>query len=798
MPTQALPLKQITFLFIFWFCLSAAFGQKFTLSGYVSDSETGEKLIGASIYSPQKLVGTTSNEYGFYSLTLPADTYQIVISYVGFQSQKIKVDLKENITQNHNLSSSIQLSTFEVKASRMEQIQERSQMSAIEIPMKQVEVIPMLLGERDVLKVIQLLPGVQSGGEGTSGLYVRGGGPDQNLILLDGVPVYNASHLFGFFSVFNNDAINNVELIKGGFPARYGGRLSSVIDIRMKEGSQKKWQGTGSIGIISSKLTVEGPLIKDKTSLIVSGRRTYIDVLARPIIRRQAQQSGSDAVAGYYFYDLNAKINHKFSDKSRLYLSGYFGDDQAYFRDEYSNTFNNTTFNSSSEAGLGWGNATTAIRWNQIISKKVFSNTTFTYSRYRFRIGEETADETIEPDTTYGETFKYEYTSGIEDFAGKIDFDILPNPNHYIKAGLGNIYHTFSPGINAFQSDIGNPANNIDTSFGSNKIFAHEPFVYAEDDIKIGARLKLNVGMHFSGFISSNSEYFSFQPRVSGRFLINENLSVKASYAEMAQFIHLLTNGTVGLPTDLWVPSTDKVKPQNSKQVAVGIAQSLNGGFELSVEGYYKTMQNLIEYKEGASFFSVNRNWDEQIEFGQGNSYGGEVFLQKKEGKTTGWVGYTLSWTNRQFENLNFGNPFPYRYDRRHDISFVLVHQLNDHIDIGVTWVYGTGNAITLATTRYAPYQPQNTLEFGSFFNDIQHFENRNDFRMPSYHRLDVGANFKKQKKWGERTWSVGAYNLYSRRNPFYLYFDNLGNETVVKQVSLFPIIPSISYSFKF
>ena len=305
------------------------------------------------------------------------------------------------------------------------------------------------------------------------------------------------------------------------------------------------------------------------------------------------------------------------------------------------------------------------------------------------------------------------------------------------------------------------------------------------------------MGLHFSGFIGSNSEYFSFQPRISGRFLINDDLSIKASYSEMTQFIHLLTNGKVGLPTDLWVPSTDKVKPQNSKQAALGIAQSFAKGFELSVEGYYKTMKNLIEYKEGASFFSVNQNWDDQIEFGQGSSYGGEIFLQKKEGKTTGWVGYTLSWTNRQFENLNFGNSFPYRYDRRHDISIVLVHQLNDNIDIGVTWVYGTGNAITLATTRYKPYQNP-SLTFNEFFQDVQYFEGRNDFRMPAYHRLDFGANFKKEKKWGERTWSVGAYNVYSRNNPFYLYFDNLGDRTVVKQVSLFPIIPSVSYSFKF
>jgi len=791
-------LKKLIFAFIVLVnCLNLS-AQKFTISGYLSDGETGEKLIGASIYSKQTLLGTTTNVYGFFSLTLPADTYNIMFSYVGYASQNLKINLLQNEQINLELSSSIQLKTFEVTATQAEQIQERSQMSSIEIPMKSVTIIPSLLGERDILKVIQLLPGVQSGGEGTSGLYVRGGGPDQNLILLDGVPVYNASHLFGFFSVFNNDAINNVELIKGGFPASYGGRLSSVIDIRMKEGNQKEWHGTGSVGLVSSKLTVEGPLIKDKTSLIVSGRRTYIDLLARPIIKQQARKNGTDAVAGYYFYDINAKINHKFSDKSRLFLSTYIGKDRAYatFEDEYN--YDNTRFVSKSESDLGWGNVTAAMRWNQVISKKVFSNTTFTYSKYQFGVGEVLDDETFEPDTSYGELFEYSYNSSIEDFTGKIDFDIIPNPNHYIRVGLGDIYHTFRPGVNAFRNEIGNNQNDVDTSFGAAKIFAHELFAYAEDDIKIGSRLKVNVGLHFSGFISHNTSYFSFQPRISGRFAINDNLSIKASYAEMAQFIHLLSNATIGLPTDLWVPSTDKVKPQNSQQVALGMAQTVRSKFEISVEGYYKTMQNLIEYKEGASFFSVGQNWDNQIEFGQGNSYGAELLVQKKEGKTTGWIGYTLSWTNREFENLNFGNPYPYKYDRRHDISFVLVHQLNENIDMGVTWVYGTGNAVTLATSRFPSANSSNKENFFSYFQDVQYFESRNDFRMPSYHRLDIGINFKKERKWGERTWSFGAYNAYSRQNPFYLFFENTGNQTVLKQVSLFPIIPFATYSFKF
>lgn len=785
-------------MFLLVFVSTCLVAQKHTISGYVSDAQTGEKLIGASIYDPKALNGTTTNAYGFFSITLPADSVTIVFSFVGYTKKALSLNLTQDVSLNIELSPSIELKTFEVTATQVEKIEQRTQMSAVEIPMKQIEIIPALLGERDILKVVQLLPGVQSGGEGTSGFYVRGGGPDQNLILLDGVPVYNASHLFGFFSVFNPDAINHVELTKGGFPARYGGRLSSVLDIRMKEGNLKEWHGSGSVGIVASKLTLEGPIWKDRTSFIVSGRRTYIDILAQPFIRRQAQQTGEDIRAGYYFYDVNAKINHKFSDKSRLYLSAYLGNDQAYadFESEY--RYNDIVNQSRSESRLGWGNITSALRWNKVLSNKVFSNTTLTYSRYQFNVGEFSQDVTTEPDTSYTSTFDYTYLSGIEDFTAKVDFDILPNPNHYIRVGLGDIYHTFTPGVNAFQSD-GISSDILDTTFGAQPVYAHEVFAYAEDDIRFGARLKANVGLHYSGFISGKTHYHSLQPRVSARYLLSDNLSVKASYAQMAQFIHLLTNGTIGLPTDLWVPSTDKVKPQNSHQIAIGLAKTIKD-FEVSVEGYYKTMQNLIEYKEGASYFSFAANWDDQIEFGQGTSYGGEFFIQKKAGIITGWVGYTLSWTNRQFDNLNFGEPFPYRYDRRHDISIVLVGQLSENVDVGVTWVYGTGNAVTLATTQYLANTSYNPFQFGGgqFLPTVSYFESRNDFRMPSYHRLDVGFNFKKEKKWGERTWSIGTYNSYNRQNPFYLFFEDQGDRTVLKQVSLFPIIPYVAYSFKF
>lgn len=784
---------------------SSTFAQNFILSGFVEDASSGEKLIGANVFDKGSLKGTSANLYGFYSLTLPAGKHTIIASFVGFEPKSVEIDLQENITLDFKLGGSLSLKEVVVEAEQTSKIQEESQMSVAKIPIQTIQKIPALFGERDVLKALQLLPGVQSGSEGSSGLYVRGGGPDQNLMLLDGVPVYNASHLFGFFSVFNPDAINSVELIKGGFPAHYGGRLSSVVDIRMKEGNMKEFHGNGSIGIVSSKLTLEGPIVKDKASFIVSGRRTYIDILSRPIIKNQFKRDGIDGVAGYYFYDLNGKVNWKITDKDRIYLSTYLGDDKFYLDTEQEYQYTSTQrIRDQFGVNLNWGNLTTALRYNKVISPNLFANFTATYSRYNFSVGQSSKTTSDPTDASINQNFSYEYSSGIYDWSGRVDFDYIPNTNHHIKFGGGDIYHTFIPGINVFNSSFGG-ASDIDTTFGASRIFGHEYFIYAEDDIKIGSRFKANVGLHFAGFVSNNNHFKSLQPRASGRYLINELLSVKASYAEMQQYIHLLTNAGIGLPTDLWVPATENVKPQYSRQVAVGIAQSFLEKFEISIEGYYKWMNNLIEYKEGASFFTGGTNWEDQVELGRGWSYGAELFLQKKVGKTTGWIGYTLSWTTRQFDNLNFGKPFPYRYDRRHDLSIVLVHEFNERIDVAATWVYGTGNAVSLPLERYAgldigPYSS------GFLSNEVQHFEERNGYRMAAYHRLDVGVNFHKKKKYWDRTWSIGAYNAYSRKNPFFLNFESQFNapgspNTESKQLvqySLFPIIPYISYGFKF
>jgi hypothetical protein len=579
---------------------------------------------------------------------------------------------------------------------------------------------------------------------------------------------------------------------------------SDPVDIRMKEGNSKKLKGSGSVGIIASKLSLEGPIIKDKTSFMVSGRRTYIDILMMPIVK-----SLSDGVrAGYYFYDLNGKINHKFSDKSRVYLSAYLGRDKAYTSFTEEDTYYDEYYETDVAFNLGWGNITSALRWNYVFNDKLFSNTTVTYSKYKFFTNFDfNEDSRIEGERSTSNWF-YEYFSGIDDIAGKIDFDYYPNTNHAIKFGVNNTYHTFRPGVNVFEIKTSNVPT-IDTTFGNSNIYGNEFFGYVEDDIKIGSLFKTNIGVHFSTFNVNNTNYYSIQPRISGRFMVSEKMSIKASYSEMTQYILLLSSSTIGLPTDLWLPSTDRIKPQESVQYALGTSYALNNVWNISLEGYYKHMDNLIEYREGESFFGAGRDWQSMIEVGKGTSYGAELFVQKNVGKLTGWFGYTLSWTTRQFENLNFGNEYPYRYDRRHDIAIALTYQLDEEFDIGVTWVYGTGNAITLGMEKYpSVVDIQNgsgTIDtYSDNYNTIEYYDERNGYRMASYHRLDVGANYHKKKKWGNQTISVGVYNAYNRKNPFFLYwqdqydFTGRGASKKLLQISLFPLIPSLRYSFEF
>ncbi len=767
---------------------------KNTLSGFIKEAGSGEFMIGASIYIPKYKTGTMSNVYGFYSITLPADTFDLIVSYVGYSTKAYRVDLRQPAELNIEMVSATNIKEVVITADKYQKISEQTRMSVIEIPVEQVRDIPALLGEKDVLKVIQLLPGVQKGSEGNAGLYVRGGGPDQNLIILDDAIVYNAFHLFGFFSLFNGDALRSIELTKGGFPARYGGRLSSVLDMSMKEGNKESYHGEVGIGLISSRAILEGPIQKKKSSFIVSARRTYIDVLTRPLL--PANNDG-----GYYFYDLNAKVNYEFSDKDKIYLSSYFGRDHFFFENTVGGKFS---------GGVTWGNATATLRWNHLYNKKLFSNTALIFSDYSFENYIESSYD--------GLSFKLNYSSGIRDWGLKHDLDFRPSPKHTVKAGVHAIYHTFTPNALVIKDNNGAGIDKV------NQIYAWENALYAEDEIKLGLRTRLNPGVRITQFAPAGKQYINIEPRLNAAYQLKPDVSVKASYAIMNQYVHLLSNTGVGLPTDLWVPSTDIVKPQRSSQVAAGIVKDFDKQeFSVSLEGYYKTSSNIIAYREGASFLGIdageeeseNFNWENNVTSGQGWSYGAELFIQKKTGRFTGWIGYTLSWTELQFDQLNNGEKFYARYDRRHDLSLVGIYKLKKEEDgkngitLSSTWVYGTGNAITLPIGEYkAPvHQPGNQSSGdGKYGGYISQYTGRNQFRMGAYHRWDIGVKFHKKNPNTVRTIEVSLYNVYSRQNPFFYYIGSKsggfsptnGNERVLKQVSLFPIIPSISWSLKF
>lgn len=788
---------------LFLLCTTSVFAQqKFTISGYVKEKGSQEQLPGVNVYIPNTSISTSTNNYGFFSLTLPENPkLTVVFSFVGYQKEVKQLSLTQNLELDIFLTSATELDEITVSAKRQEErVSDSPQMSKVEVPIQQVKKIPALMGEKDVLKVLQLMPGVQKGTEGQSGLYVRGGGPDQNLLILDDATVYNANHLFGFFSVFNGDALKSVELTKGGFPARYGGRLSSVIEMQMKEGNKEAIHGEVGIGLISSRFVVEGPLVKNKSSFIISGRRTYADLVFRPLIRAasKAQNADQDLDVGYYFYDLNAKINYDFGKKDKLYLSGYFGQDRfhADIKEE----------NAETNSSLFWGNATGTLRWNHLFNQKLFMNNSLIFSKFNFNIG--ASNKTYEDNSEkIQEEFSLDYLSKIQDITFKSDFDFFPIPKHSVRFGLLVTQHFFTPRALAIKGSFLDTPINMDEK----KVASIESGLYLEDTWQPIGALKLNGGFRMSHFQTETKNYFRPEPRLSAALKLSSDLSVKASYAKMNQYIHLLSNTGAGLPTDLWVPTTDKVAPQQSEQVAAGFAKDFDRqGLTLTVEGYYKRMSNIISYKEGASFLGFNgqgnenRTWEDNVTSGRGWSYGAEFLLQKKIGKFSGWAGYTLSWTKWQFDELNFGKVFYPRYDRRHDISLVGIYDIKKNITLSATWVYGTGNALTLPI---GSYNVTGDLGLNGFllnsFSYVNDYGEKNSFRAEPYHRLDVSVQFNKKKKRGERTIEVGIFNAYNRKNPFYYDLTTRSNNdntvtTVLRRVSLLPLIPSISYNFKF
>jgi len=784
-----------SFLFFIFFSLMS-FSQNVSLSGYLEDLETGESLIGANVLIKELNIGCSTNNYGFFSLTIPKGEYTVICSYIGYDNINRKIIINKDISEKFKLSpSSFQIDEVTISTKKEDYNIKSSDLGNVELEVKKLEKLPVLMGEKDILKTLQLLPGVQSGSEGSSGFYVRGGGPDQNLILLDEGTIYNASHLFGFFSVFNSDAINDINLIKGSMPANYGGRLSSVLDINMKDGNKKRFSGRGGIGLISSKLTLEGPIKKDTSSFIVSARRTYIDILTKPYLDT-TEYAGN----GYFFYDLTSKLNYRFSNKDQIFISGYFGKDVF--------TFNSPDWGFNMK--IPWGNSTGSIRWNHVFSNKLFMNSSLIFSNYKFEFS---ATQNVEGNNLY----QSRLYSGIRDWNFKQDFNYYLNPRHTLKFGINNTYHIFSP------SNFDASLDSLNISTNDIRYYAHEGAIYINDEFNLNEKILINAGIRLSTFthfgpferyikdgsnnlgalstdstINYNSwepikTYYGFEPRFSSRYLINEKSSLKFGFNQNYQYIHLTSLSSSSLPTDVWIPSSSIIKPLIGRQYSIGYYRNFNNNkYEFSLEGYYKNMENLIEYKEnyipGTSIGTDNV--DNNLVSGDGQSYGFELFFSKNIGNLSGWIGYTWSKTTRKFNELNKGLEFYSKYDRTHDLSIVANYQISKRLNFSTVFVYATGNTLTLPESAFL-IDGDLILEWGE----------RNSHRMEPYHRLDIALTLDGKKKGNyQSSWSFSIYNVYNRQNPYFIYFDvnddNFG--LTAKQVSLFPIIPSISWNFKF
>jgi carboxypeptidase-like protein/TonB-dependent receptor-like protein len=747
-----------------------------TISGFVSDASTGEALIGTNIYVIDKTYGGSTNAYGFYSISIPAGNYEVKYSYVGYNSQSVSIDLAKDTRRNVELTPELlNTESIFVTAKAIDDNVKSVEMSTVTIRPSEIKQLPILFGEQDVLKTIQLLPGVTAASEGQSGFYVRGGGPDQNLILLDEAPVYNASHLMGFFSVFNSDAINSAKLIKGGGPPEYGGRLSSVLDIKMKEGNRKNFSTTGGIGLISSRLALEGPIDDGKGSYFISGRRTYADLL-------MGLSSSDFSDLTLYFYDLNLKANYRFGDNDYLYFSSYLGRDVLGFNDEF---------------GLSWGNSTATLRWNHLFNDKIFSNTSLIYSDFDYVVSFESGGSLTD------------ITSGIEDINLKQNFYYSYNTQHKFNAGADLNYHTFIPG------QISTSGETVLNELTIDKNYALESAFYLGHEWQTNSWFSLNYGLRYSNFTllgpgtvftfdeyddpESSTEYSSgetiksyggFEPRFTANALIDKESSVKFSYSRNRQYIHLISNSSGGPSLEVWHPSTGIINPGIADQISLGYFRNFaNNNFETSLEVYYKTLQNQVDYKNGADLM-LNPYVESQLVFGDGKSYGAEFFLKKKFGSLTGWMGYTLSRTEREFPDINDGSPYPTTNDRTHDISMTGIYQLNDKWSFSANWVYNTGQAVTFPSGKY--------LIDGQTIN---YYTERNGYRMPDYHRLDLSAtyNFDKMGTY-ESSLNVSLYNAYGQKNPYTIYFRENEDDpsmTEAVKVYLFTFFPSISYNFK-
>ena len=786
-------LKFLGFAVLFLVSFNGISQEKVTLSGHLTDADSGEDLLGARIaVNELPGVGAITNDYGFYSLTLPKGTYTFTFKSISFETKTVIIELQSDLIYDLEMApEGRMIGVIDVTGEKLDENVTSAEMGVDKINVKDVDNIPVLFGEKDIMKTMQLLPGVKSAGEGNSGFYVRGGSADQNLILLDEAPVYNASHLLGFFSVFNSDALKDVKLYKGGAPAEYGGRLSSVMDIKMKDGNAKQLSVSGGLGLISSKLTIEAPIVKDKGSFIVSGRRTYADLFLGFSKNPAAENSI------LYFYDLNAKANYRIGKNDRVFISGYFGRDKFGFSDQF---------------GFDWGNATGTVRWNHLYSDRLFGNTSLIFSNYNYKIKFGSGDES------------FQIGSEIQDINFKEDFNFYINSNNTLNFGGNFIHHTFRPGEIETGSDIDFVLNDIDERRSL------ESALYISNEQSIKKRWKIVYGLRYSNFVQIGpGDIYSFNengditestaydkwekvqaynglaPRLSASYILNEKSSIKGSFARTYQYIHLVSNSTSSLPTDVWMPSSNNIKPQIADQVAVGYFRNfLDNMLEFSAEAYYKNMQNVIDYRDGAEV-TLNPAVEGELLYGIGRAYGLELLLKKRRGKFTGWVSYTLSRTERQFDEINNGAWYAARQDRTHDFSVVAMYNFTERLSISGTWVFYTGNAVTFPSGKYE-----------IFGQTVDLYSERNGYRMPDYHRLDLGVTLLNKKfkmvadpitgeevkvaKKFESSWNFSVYNAYGRENAFSIDFRT--NETTgvteAVQLSLFKIVPSVSYNFKF
>lgn len=771
--------------------LLQTYAQSYTVSGYVEDRLSGERIPDVEIFSIELEQGTTTNQYGFFSFTSTAPQPNLLVSHIAYEIFNLDLILSTDTTLTLTLAPrEINLEEIEVVASN-NRIVDNLNMGKHNIEISDLETLPVLLGEPDVQKILQLLPGVQGGREGNSGLYVRGGRADQNLILLDGLPLYNPSHLLGFFSMFPAQAMKNVQFYKGGFPARYGGRLSSVVDYTMKEGNLKRYRGQVAAGILSSRVLIEGPIKRDKASFLLSGRRTLIDLLLLAIEGREAER---DFV---FFYDLHFKANIIASKRDRLYLSAYTGRDLLAYRYDSDKDLSNadTIVPDKVSTDTGWGNKLLALRWNRVIGHRLFVNVLAGLTSYNYAL--ERNRERSQSDMNQTLSISQEiWDSGILDRIIKVDAEYNAATRHHLHFGIEGIWHRIQPGrTQRFVETESDQFENIQTQFPTEHLNSKTVATYIEDEIHLSSRLQVNLGLRASSYFVEGTSYWSIEPRLNANFLISEHLSAKASVVTSQQYIHLLKQGGSQLPNDLWIPSTESIKPQRGHQLAIGLKwEPPNGEFELSIEGYIRPMQQLLEYKTNATIrTSPILNWASLIEEGKGHATGIEFFARKNSGRWTGWLGYTLAQTTRTFNNLNGGNTFPDGFDRRHDLSIVSLYRITNRIEFSASWVYGSGYPVWLPIGEYK-INTLTVVDFGPL----------NNSRAPDHHRLDLGFHFDKPLSWATSTFSIGIYNAYGRRNPFYIYaYTNINEDFFSppiegKQISLFQWVPFISYQLDF